>query len=679
MATPLQNLTLSSLSPSTSSDNLRNQISSSPPGSPSDYASMLSEDLLGLVFGMLTARPEYLASAAGVCRRWRQRIHTDSNLLSTWSFDDDEAPREGIRDKRQQQQQQQATAQHQQQTPSTPLGGGNTLVHQQQPHTPASDVMSPVHTGRWTMGTTTPDERGMRLDGDDDDEGDTPPVHALAQLTTPQPAGSVSRFPLGQEMSTPVLDRQRGDGASTSGVAVTPLAATPLAATPLAATPLNQVVDAIGNSRGASASPHTPSPQQWTQPRQTPAEAVKRLESLGNYVGVVDVRSAFIDADTVDRLLKACPRLKVLRVSHVCRAENRGQSGIQQARAVPPPAVAAAARAAAALRGGNAKAYQPRCGCAACPPMAFRNISTWCPDLEVAEFVLQHVAFGKELRPLMTSIAQLSKLSTVAIELRRPAFGASVRSACLWAEHARVGSAELHALLDGTPASRTLTSLSVNRCDPGAAGAQLLRRRTPRLRCLALHSDVAGALGPRATVGGLAADSLNVLSGLAAPQGGTPPPTDTAAAAAAAAATAAMPPPPPRAPTASVSASVEQRQVNEVNVDSMIGIERLALGQVHTEGTAGRGAYEALAALSAPSLKSLSVECVGAPPPAAALASLRDKCPRLRRIRVSWTAAGMGDREDTISLPANERDVPDVLAKWEESAQHAVTMAVPVN
>ena len=146
-----------------------------------------------------------------------------------------------------------------------------------------------------------------------------------------------------------------------------------------------------------------------------------------------------------------------------------------------------------------------------------------------------------------------------------------------------------------------------------------------------------------------------------------------ASAAAKASAAALMPPPPPRAPNASMSSD------GELDVDSMIGIERLALGQVHTEGSAGRGAYEALAALSAPSLKSLSVECVGAPPPAAALASLREKCPRLRRIRVSWTAAGLGDREDTIALPSRDGDVKEALDKWEEATQHVITMAVPVH
>ena len=507
---------------------------------PSVAIDCLSEDLLGAIFEHLKERPRYLAAAAGVCARWRRRVLEDDTLLATWALEHNDQPDQG------------ADGDHHLEAIGTPPQ--------------ASALLSPVHTGRWTIGTTAEQRT---------------PTQAVRATTTPAQA-----TPNGAGI---------GAGGATAG----------------------------GRSPAAAASPRTPSPCPAPRPALRPCEAVAhRLVPVGRYIGAIDLRSSQLDGGTLRAALCACPRLRVLRVTHECGVADsqlmsmpmHALNGGGGAGGVPAPTAAMqrAHRATAAL--GRPLVFQPRCGCAACPPSAMSDVHKLCPELRVVELVLQHVAFGSELRPLMASLGQCRRLHTLAIELRRPAFGASVRSACLWGEHARVGATELRALLEGTPAAQSLCSLSLNRCDPGKAGAMLLRRRAPRLRALALHSDVAGALGPRASVGGLAADSLSELS---------------------------------------ESGDFE-------------GLEALALGQVHTEGAAGRGAHEALAALSAPALRSLCVECVGAPPPAEALAQLRDKCPKLRSLRVTYALRGAGgEREDTITLPRCQRQAVAALEEWE--------------
>ena len=500
----------------------------------------LPEDVLGAIFEHLCERPRYLAAAAGVCKRWRERLLSDDTLLAAWNYDDT---------------------------------NGDGSAGDETPSAP-NVLRSPVHTGRWTMGTTAED---VPVDG---------------EVCTPPPQASASRT-------------------------VSDACATPAGPAPSA-------------SSSFADSPRTPSPVQFARPALTPLEAIeRRLAPVGRYVGSIDIRSSNLNAAAASAAVHACPRLKVLRVNHLCDVADSQLMGVPTQNLAAAPrvyrpsgAIAAAHRASMAVAGGAAPCYQPRCGCAACPPAAFSDLHVHCPGLEVAEFVLQHVAFGRELRPLMHSLGQLKRLNTLAIELRKPAFGASVRSACLWGEHARVSAVELRALLDGTPAAQSLASLSINRCDPGKAGAELLRRRAPALRALALHSDVAGALGPRTTVGGLAADSLGELGG-----------------------------------------------------GELGGLEALALGQVHTEGSAGRGAHEALAALQAPALRSLCVECLGAPPPAAALLSLRAKCPHLRTLRVSYAARGVGEREDTIRLPHREVEAEQVLRRWEARVRAEVADA----
>ncbi|GJP71251.1 hypothetical protein CLOP_g2102 [Closterium sp. NIES-67] len=301
--------------------------------------------------------------------------------------------------------------------------------------------------------------------------------------------------------------------------------------------------------RGSWSSPRTPSPVAMREGEVTTleeevADAVKH----GRFLGDLDLRSPRITDRTLQRVLRACPRMQSLRVQHVCMGATFNGSpppfhsllsptspyhlpastspspsssphqlplttssppcSPQPSHAAPPTCSASPPHTPRDSSSPPLSSPRPLpspqvpppsphspltspppppypCGCLPLSARGLAGIGALCPRIKALTLTLQHVVFSCDLAGVMACVGALPRLEMLVVDLHMPFFGQSVKPDAMWSTHSCFTHQAMAALVSAGPAP--LAALSLSPCALTPSSFTLLATAFPRLMALDLQ------------------------------------------------------------------------------------------------------------------------------------------------------------------------------------------------
>ncbi|GJP79705.1 hypothetical protein CLOP_g9900 [Closterium sp. NIES-67] len=258
--------------------------------------------------------------------------------------------------------------------------------------------------------------------------------------------------------------------------------------------------------RGSWSSPRTPSPVAMREGEVTTleeevADAVKH----GRFLGDLDLRSPRITDRTLQRVLRACPRMQSLRVQHVCMGATFNGSPPPFHSLLSPtspyhlPASTSPSPSSSPHQLPLTTSASPippfpltspppppyPCGCLPLSARGLAGIGALCPRIKALTLTLQHVVFSCDLAGVMACVGALPRLEMLVVDLHMPFFGQSVKPDAMWSTHSCFTHQAMAALVSAGPAP--LAALSLSPCALTPSSFTLLATAFPRLMALDLQ------------------------------------------------------------------------------------------------------------------------------------------------------------------------------------------------
>ena len=177
-------------------------------------------------------------------------------------------------------------------------------------------------------------------------------------------------------------------------------------------------------------SPKTPSPEKTilvTKARDTLlGKVIPQLEVVGHLLTSVEISSFSLDDTKMQSILRCCPSLVKLSVSHICNhaveRATRALSAMDEnvCKASPVKTASTISGLNRINHTQNTKCLAP-CGCAAFTGEGLRDLNKWCPLLHTVSLTLEHISDCRELEDLLIALSkQMSKMKSLAIRIREP-------------------------------------------------------------------------------------------------------------------------------------------------------------------------------------------------------------------------------------------------------------------